>query len=70
MSLSVEQVNDLIHEFISDGQMFKSYAHLLENPQLNLSRKKVKEICERCAEKCLKARNMIIEGVNDERITN
>ena len=65
MISTVDRTSQIIHDLTQAGQMFKSYADLMENNYLNLSHKKMKEICQRCAQRCLDTRNLILEGVKD-----
>jgi hypothetical protein len=60
------KVNDIIHSLSSAGQMFHSYQQLLENPQLHLAPKKLGEICSKCAKKCLEARQLLLEGIEND----
>jgi len=62
----IEDVDVLIHDLIKFGQSFHSYAQLLLNPSMSINKKKLSDICGKCAGHCLKIRNLIIENQKEE----
>jgi len=59
-----EKINEIRHEIISARQCFKSYHDLLDNPQINISHKKLREILHKCDERCGQLTDLILNGVN------
>jgi len=45
-------------ELLSISQSFRSYEQLLGNPNINISHKKLREMCKKCAEHCLKINSL------------
>jgi F0F1-type ATP synthase delta subunit len=60
------KIAEIIHEITSIGQVFKSYANLLSNPSVSISRKKEIEILDRCGKRCLELRNLWVEQIKEE----
>jgi len=58
--MKVEEIDKMVHEISSLGQSFSSYAHLLENPSINISHKKLQEICRKCAKNCMEIRQVVL----------
>jgi len=63
---NIKDTNNIIHELTGIGQTFHSYDLLLSNPTINIDKKKVAEICRRCAKKCVELRQILLEEVKDD----
>lgn len=58
--MNEKEIDRIIHEIASIGQSFHSYHKLLDNPSINISHRKLSEICGKCAKKCLEIRQIVI----------
>lgn len=56
-----DKLHTIRHEMASHGQMFRSYATLLENPSLHIQRKKEIEILKKCGTHCLTVIQITLE---------
>lgn len=72
VNIDNNKINGIIHEFSTMGQLFHSYEQLLLNQQLNFNdkihRKKIIEICSRCARCCIEARQLLLQNIENNNI--
>ena len=61
-----EELNKIIHELSGLGQSFHSYEQLLLNPSFEINRKKLAEVCGKCARHCQRARQILLENIKEE----
>jgi hypothetical protein len=59
-----KRINEIRHEIIGIRQYFKYYCDLLENPNLILSHKKLREILHKCDSRCQELESLIFNGIN------
>ena len=62
--MDYDKINNIKHDIVKIRQSLHSYYVLLENPQFNISHKKLREILHNIDTRCNQLTDLIFNGVN------